>query len=531
MSNSYQGLSSALAQGPSTSAGTSSGTSSVLSSPYATGRFGSVPGTRSSTTQTTPTPTTPNISNGGFLDFLITVIAMILVLQSHKIVKSFLDHLFPGGGGHGPGALVSGLMEGAGMAVGKSLFRGGKGMVKTGVGMTGAAAMGGLAAAHKYAKENGSVFGSEGGILGGMKQRITPDLKALNPPDIQALPPDQGPRMDGPKGFTMGGGAAPGTGTESNAGMSGSSSTGMGSTSSMSFGPGMNSTGTSGTSSGTSGLFDAQSLRHGAHTQLRPSAQSKVEELGKLNASKTPGGLVGAFAQGAKERFTADAKHKLTGQKGYAGGAHSWLGVAAQEFGGQREQDAEHQMIRDSYLPSKQLMDAAEKSDPLALSDLGQVGQHQGLMEEGLQWIEQGQTLQRALQPEYVRAKVEYDQSHQEVEGLGMILDGYRANGQTNTPAFQQVQSQYDVALGRHQSAEEQFGIRKSQMTQAQNRTARGEQRVVTSQNAIAKINMGWYAERERRSPRMVQVAQARAQRKGLSDLGQAPYAKRERRT
>lgn len=544
---SYQGLSSALPQTTTTSSGqtiptllpagpsiysSNTGASSnnsgsaiqtttgnpVLTTSTSSGSPTTSPAKTTSSTSTTPKTTTPNISNGGFLDFLIAVVAMILVLQAHKLAKSFLDHLFPGGGGgHGPGALVSGLMEGAGIAVGESIFKGGKGLAKTGASMGGSAAVGGLAAAHKHVKASGgNVFGKDG-ILGGIKKASSQ----------KALPPDQGIRMDGPKGFTMG--ASTGAGTQTT--MSGGSSTGQtGSGASwMSFGPKVNH---DGKHRSASGLFDSQSFQNGAHTQLRPSAQSKLDELSKFSNSKpTVGGILNAFGQGAQERFKADALHKASGKKGYAGGTKSLLGVATQEFGQQKDQAIESQAIRDSYVPSKQLLDAAGQQDPLALSDLGQIGHHQSQMDEGVQWIEQGQTLQQALQPEYDQSMADYDQTSQEVDGLGLMLDGYRANGQTNTPEFQKSEANYEAAKVRRQSAEEKFGLRQSQMKQAQSMVDRGEQRVIASQNAISKINMGWYSQSLRNSPRMVQVAQTRANRKGLSDLGQVPSARKGRRS
>jgi len=465
---------------------------------------GSSTTTTSSSTSQTPA-TAPNVSNGGFLDFLIAVFAMILVLQSHKLTKTFLDHLFPGGGGgKGPGALMSGLLEGVGMSAGKSIFKGGKNLAKTGAGMTGAAAVGGLAAAHKHAKEKGGVFGKEG-ILGAMKKRI---------PELKALPPDGGARMGGPQGFTMG--------------SSGTKANGAGAYS-MSFGPGSGTTPSFSNTSHPSGMFDSQSQRSGAHTQLRPSAQNKLDELSKLSKTPMEGGIFGAFAKGAKERFTSDAKHKLTGQRGkYAGGANSMLGLMGQEFGDKDGGNFEQQMIHDSYVPGKALVEAADKNDPMALADLGRIGQHQVEMDEGVGWMEQGQTLRQALESDYDHAKAQHDTASQDVDGFGMMLAGYHANGQLNTPEYQQIASQYQVAQERQKAAKEQFGLRETQMNNAQDMIQRGEQRVISSQNKISKINMGWYPENLQSAPRMVQAAQARANRKGLSDLGQPPHARKE---
>lgn len=522
----YQWLSPGALSAGSTSTSSSNNGSTSASNPYASGHLGVQPSVTTST-NTAPAPTTPNVSNGGFLDFMIAVFAMILVLQAHKLTRSFLDHLFPGGGGHGPGSLMSGLMEGVGMSAGSAIFNKGKGLVKTGAGMGGAATVGGLAAAHKYMKENGGAFGKDG-ILGGIKKMVTPDLKQLNAPGVKALPPDQGTRMNGPNGFTMG--DAPGGAGASSAGATGTSSgTGTGS---MSFGPSMGSASTS--SSSTSGLFDPQSNRNGAHTQLRPSAQGKMDELSKLAKRDVKGGVFGAFAKGAGDRFKVDAKHKLMGGKGkYAGGANSVLGVAGQEFSGKSaDERAENQIMRDTYLPGKDLMAAADKNDPMALSDLAQIGQHQSEMEEGMQWIDQGQTMQQAIQPQYDQAEAEFDAASQERDGLSIMMNGYIANGQENTPEFAQIQEKYQVADQRFTGAQKQFKLRETQMGDAQNMVSRGEQRVVSSQNAIGKINMGWYPENMRNAPRFVQAAQARANRKTLSDLGQAPSsgAKRSRR-
>lgn len=491
---------------------------SSQSNPYLTGRLGTTP-TTSTTTKQPAKPTTPNLSNGGFLDFLIAVFAMILVLQSHKLIRSFLDHLFPGGGGHGPGALLSGLMEGIGMSTGAAIFDKGKNLTKTGVGMGGAATVGGLAAAHKYMKENGGAFGKDG-ILGGIKKMVKPDLKQLNPPDIKALPPDQGARMNGPQGFTMRDSADPGVGPDGMGDMFGSSGAGS-SGSSMSFGPNM--TPSSSPSSHASGLFDPQSNRNGAHTQLRPSAQGKMDELSKLNPKKSLTGLVNAFGDGAATRFAADLDHKLSGNKNYAGGAKSLYGVAKQEFGKQGDQAAEAQMIRDTYLPGKDLMAAADKNDPMALSDLSRIGQHQSDMEEGMRWMDQGQTLQQSLQPDYDQAKAEFDAASHERDGFGLMLDGYQANGQVNTPEFKQIQGRYQVVDQRYTVAQEQLKLRQKQMDNASQMIHRGEQRMFSSQNAIGKINMGWYPENARSAPRMIQAAQARANRVTLSDLGRTP--------
>lgn len=205
------------------------------------------------------------------------------------------------------------------------------------------------------------------------------------------------------------------------------------------------------------------------------------------------------------------------------------LGLMGQEFGDKDGGNSEQQMIHDSYVPGKALVEAADKNDPMALADLGRIGQHQVEMDDGVGWMEQGQTLRLALESDYDHAKAQYDTVSQEVDGFGMMLAGYHANGQMNTPEYQQIASQYQVAQERQKAAKEQFGLRETQMNNAQDMIQRGEQRVISSQNKISKTNMGWYPENLQSAPRMVQAAQARANRKGLSDLGQPPHAQKER--
>ena len=62
--------------------------------------------TSSSSTPPASSPAAPATSNGGFLDFIVAIVALVMMLNAHKFTKELLDHLFPGGGkGHGPGAM------------------------------------------------------------------------------------------------------------------------------------------------------------------------------------------------------------------------------------------------------------------------------------------------------------------------------------------------------------------------------------------------------------------------------------------
>jgi hypothetical protein len=506
-----------------------------------------------STTTPAPAPTTaaPATSNGGFLDFIVAIAALVMMLNAHKFIKELLDHLFPGGGkGRGPGAIMSGLMEGVGMEAGMMAFKKGTGAMKAGAGVMAAGGIGGLASAMKYAKDAGGLIGKDG-LVGGMFNRAT---KSAGGNQLGLYPPGlpSGPDTADPTGFTMndpdsGGGMSfgPGTPSEESGTATGGGTGGMGSTSAGVGGIGVvgsvSRAGTSGTGASTSGgLFDGASKRNGAATQLRPSAQSKLSELSNAKQKGTVGGMAAAFVGGAASRAWGDIKHKAAGGKGYAGtgqnadgkpnaGARNILGVAAQEFGGMKNHGAENQVNRDAFVPNKHLMKAADSNDPMAAEDMGRIGTHQSQMEEGAKWMEQGYALQRAIQPDYEAAQTNYDSVSHEVAALDIAKRGYEAQGLTNTPEYQAVAEQHEMAFNRQGAAKITLDNRQKQWDSATNMVHSGDRRMHQSQDAISKINWSWTPEQQRSAPRMMKAAQARAQRKTLSDLGQPPNRQSKR--
>lgn len=469
------------------------------------------------TTHTPPKAPIVTPTNGGFLDFLVAIAALIMMINAHKFAKQFLDYLLPGGGGgKGLGSLMSGIVEGAGMEMGWSAMKKGGQVVKTAGGMAASGGIAGLASAMKYSKDTG-LLGKDGAV-GSMLNKTksaTSGALGLYPPglpsgkDIPKLPPD-------PTQFTM---RDPVSGTD------GSSGGGFG----MSFGPSASSGSSSASPSGA--LFDGGSMRNGAATQIRPSAKSKLNDLKQEHEKGTVSGAMKAGFGGALNRIKSDAKHKATGKRGYAGvgmdeygnqnrSANNILGVASQEFGGHRE---DQQLARDAFVPGKHLMDEADQGDLFALTDVAKIGQHQADMEQGMQWLEQGQSFHQKLMPEYESAQKEVEASASDVDTYGIMKSAYEAKGMTATPEYQEIESRYTAAVTRKQAAESILAPLSSQKEQAETLMRRGDDRVRDSQDAISKINWSWKPEKKQNSARLIQKAQARGNRPSLSGLGQAP--------
>lgn len=471
------------------------------------------------TPPTTPPPPSATTTNGGFLDFLVAIAALIMIANAHKFARQFLDHLIPGGGGgRGMGSLMSGILEGAGMEIGWSGMKQGGRMMKAAGGVATAGGIGGLAAAMKYSKESGGMLGKDD--VGSMLRKTTSadgGPLGLYPPGLPGGK-DTPKRLPGPRQSTSGDSNG---GTSESGGSGGATASGFG----MSFGPRMESGADSRASSGVGSLFDGASTRNGAATQMKPSAQGKLQEV---SPKGTTGGVAKAFLGGAANRMKKDIMHKATGGKGYAPAgegdrsAHNLLGVMGQELGGYRKHEAKNQLDREAFVPGKHLMDSADRGDGFALADVGRIGQHQAEMEEGMQWLEQGNTLKQAIQPDYDAAKSNLYQAEHETNALDVIRDKYKAQGMTNSPEYQEITSRYTAAKTRQEVAESTFKAKENQMTSAENTIIRGDQRVQSSQDAISTINWSWMPERQQNASWMVQAAQARANRPSLSGLGQA---------
>ncbi|WP_206922848.1 hypothetical protein [Alicyclobacillus suci] len=453
------------------------------------------------------------MTSSNFIDLLVAVFAMILMLISHKLIKSFLDHIFPGGHGHGPGALLSGMMEGLGMAAGRKLFDGGISLAKTGASLTSAAGIAGVASALSHMR-NKKAFG-EDGLLSG----VTKATSAVSASEPNGLYPGSLPTEENetttffpPTGFTM-------SDTEPSGFETGKSN------SSMSFGAplGESDAGFSATQrpgAASQSVYDSQSTLYGAKTQLRPSAQSRMEELSGLRNA----GVGEAFLNGAKGRLKSDAMHLLSGERGkFSGGVNSIFAVARQEFG----KNGDNKMVRDSYLPSIELLNAARNGDQFAMSDMAQIGKYQNDMDQGLQWYEQGLALANAIQPDYDSAQAELDNASQELDGISVIKHQFESSGDTSSPMYQSISTQYEHAIQRKETASAIFSSRAQQMKSANDMIERGEKRMLNAQNNISKINMGWYSPNQQSSGRILQAAQARAKRITLSDLGQSPAGHR----
>ena len=450
-----------------------------------------------------------NTTAGGFLDFLIAITTLVLILQAHKLAKHFLDQLFPGGGGSGPGALISGLMEGIGMTAGSKAL----GLTKKGLGMAASGGMGGLASALRNAK-NADLFGNDSvkGMGGAFKSpRRSPSVLG----DDERLPASEPMALPGPEGSNDFGSGGPTASDEGNTGSS--SGTATDGTSSFSM-PRHSSTSSSGANVGD-GLFDATSKQGGAYLKLRPSARNKIEELAQLPANSEDK----AFAIGAGQAIKGHVNHALEKGNLRGSGIGGIMNNGNKTLGQYKDATERDQMVRDSYVPTQNLLKAARKNDPMAMSDLERIGGHQQEMEDGMTWMERGQTLQQSIQPEYDQAQKEYDDASQEVDGIGFMMDQYRSQGATNAPEYKGMEASYQRAVERQSTAKTTLDTKQEQMNRAKNMTQRGERRVISAQNSISQINMGWYPENKRSSARMVQAAQDRANRVTLSDLGQSP--------
>ncbi|MCL6634118.1 MAG: hypothetical protein K6T63_16020, partial [Alicyclobacillus herbarius] len=259
------------------------------------------------------------------------------------------------------------------------------------------------------------------------------------------------------------------------------------------------------------GLFDPASRSNGAYTRMMPSSK---EKLAALEGRPSYQNAMEAFFGEAGRRLKQDIHHKATGgrRSGYAG-ANNLLGVAMQEFGGA---GAEGKIRHDTTLPSKELLKAADEGAPEAIEDLNRIGQYQGAMEQGLQWMLGGEEWQQRLAPIHESAQQEYQAAEDEVNVRAVELDMLRHANQEGTPAFAQRQTAYREAVARRDSAQKRYESIHSQMERARNLSQRGEKRIIDSQNAIGKINWKYY---KSPSQSMVRQAQIYANRVGLSDL------------
>ncbi|WP_067936958.1 hypothetical protein [Alicyclobacillus kakegawensis] len=515
------------------------------------------------------------MTTGPFVDFLVALAALVLMLMTHKFIRSFLDHLIPfGSGPHGPGSLISGLMEGIGIGMGEKFLDAGKTAAKVTGGMGAAAGIAGLAGARKYLKENGLKKslpalkkpdppngGGGGGVAGSNRTSGQWPGAKKAPFGLLPSPKEQGWTMTDPftgevyqgpgvNGFSHSpldgesasafglGGDTSTAGDQADrakmgdtpfgmAGMSGTSST-----SSTSSETGMASkTGISGSNSsakktGASGapLFDPASRANGAYTRMMPSSK---EKLARLEGRPSYQNAMHAFFGEAGRRLGQDMRHKaLGGRRGGYAGANNLLGVAMQEFG---EGSAQAKIQHDMNLPSIELLKAAEIGGPEseAAQDLARIGQYQQGIEQGLQWISMGEQMQEKISPMYESAKEAYENAENEVSARAVELDLLRHANQEGTPQFVQHEAAYREAMARRDATKEQYQSIQAQMERAKNLSQRGEKRIIDSQNAIGKINWKYY---KTPSQSMVRQAQMYANRVGLDDLSSPSGARGVRR-
>jgi hypothetical protein len=516
------------------------------------------------------------VTTGPFVDFLVALAALVLMLMTHKFIRSFLDHLIPfGSGPHGPGSLISGLMEGIGIGMGEKFLDAGKTAAKVTGGMGAAAGIAGLAGARKYLKENGlkkslpalkkpDPSGEVGAGVAGPNRVSGQKLGTKKAPfGFLPSPKEQGWTMTDPftrevyqgpgiQGFSQApldeeSAAAFGLGDDTQsttgdqadrakmgtigdtpfgiAGMYGASSTSSTSTSGemgMAGQTGISDKNSSAKSASRSPLFDPASRTHGAYTRMMPSSKDK---LAKLEGRPSYQSAMKAFFGEAGRRLKQDAHHKATGWRhgGYAG-ANNLLGVAMQEFGGA---GAEGKLRHDTTLPSKELLRAAAEGVPEAVDDLTRIGQYQVAMEQGLQWMMNGEEWQQKLAPLHETARTEYEAAENDVSVRAIELDVLRHANQEGTPEFVRREAAYREAVARRDAAKERYESIQAQMDRAKNLSQRGEKRVIDSQNAIGKINWKYY---KSPSQSMVRQAQMYANRVGLDDLSSPSGARGVRR-
>ncbi|SFU95241.1 hypothetical protein [Alicyclobacillus macrosporangiidus] len=475
------------------------------------------------------------MTTGPFLDFLVAVVALVLMLQSHRLIRSFLDHLIPygGGGRSGPGALLSGLMEGIGIGMGEKFLGAGVNAMKATAGLAASAGIAGLAGARAFLKQAslkkhlpkitgrddsavkssspGNVFES---LTGGNDAALglpSPEAEAWTMFDPFTSQTHRGP------------GIARVLNTTGTAGTTGASTTEAGAAGSEPR-KGRN---TTGFGSSDAPLFDHASRVHGAHTRLMPSS---MEKLAALEQRPTYRNAANAFLGEARRRLKQDLHHKATSfhlghrSSGYAG-AHNILGVAMQEFG---DRSAESKLYHDSTLPSVELLRAAAEGGPNsdAAEDLTRIGQYQSELEQGMRWMMEGDEQQQRLSPSYESAKAAYEFAEDEVNVAAARLDEARQAKHEGTPMFAQLQAEYEHAIRRRDEAKDRYLPLKAQMERARNLSQRGEKRVVDAQNSISRINWKYY---KNPSQSMMQQARVRANRVGLSDLS-SPWGGRRAR-
>lgn len=456
---------------------------------------------------------TGNTTNGGFLDFIVAITCLICMLMTHKFIRHFLDMLIPAGGRGG--MFGSALMEGMGLTVGSKIASGGMKAAKSIGGLTGAAGIAGLASALKKPVDMNAMKqslkkplaggvatgGAKGGALGLYPGGIgtSPDPLSLGD---GAMKYGDGFTMHDPGMDDNSGGGIPGggAGTGSTDASSGFSSASAGS--SMFSGASGNATGN------TRAVFDKGSKASGAFTKLSPGA----------------GGALDRFMSGAGNRLKSDVKHKLRNGDGsfrgsYAGGADNLLGVAMQELKGVRQHNAGSTVSHDTMVPSKEITKAAGNHDSFAEIQMQNIGRHQADMLQGYEWMEQGQQLMDATEPQFEEVGMELEALDNDFDKSSSMVTAMEFAGLSESTAYQEAQQNQAAIETQRQEVKHRYERLQAQMESGQRMYQRGEKRVINAQNNIGKINYGFYGDRKRNSKYMIDAAAKAAGRKSLSDL------------
>lgn len=453
-----------------------------------------VSSTGTSTTSTATQAATGNqamaTTTGPFLDFMVTFVALVMILMTHKFIRSFLDSIIPTGSGGGPATLMSGLMEGVGIGIGSQAVGAGMGIAKAGAGLGASAGIAGLAGARSFLKGKESLKTplSLGGGGGSPIENATP----------LRLPSPNG-QTEG-KGWTM---------TDPTF-LGGAKGLGVGNFSFGASGEPMLSAERESTAQGSS-MFDSASVpgMGSAYTQMMPSAKDKLASLQNKPQYKS---ATGAFFSEASRKLKQDVRHKATHRGGGYDGAQNLMGVAMNEFG---DRGAERKLQHDQSLPSSELMKAAAYGGPEsdAAQDLVQIGQHQRMMDKGMEWITEGDNEQQAILPAYEAARSNYELAERDVNLLGANLAQARDAGMEGTPQLVQAQAAYEQAVQRRDVAKAQYLPVQARMERAQTLSERGTRHVAQAQNAISQINWKYYTPSES----MMRQAQLAATTRGLS--------------
>lgn len=472
--------------------------------------------------QVQQTPQTPNqgaATNGGFLDFIVAIGAMFMMLQSHKLTRSFLDAIWPNppGGGRvsGPGGVMKGMMAGIGMTMSRKLINGGINAAKTGVGVAATGGVGGLAGGMKYAKSSdllGGFLGSGGKGSGGLGN-LWQGLGGGKPPGGSGGGEGGAtPLLEGSKQSLSGLGEFVGFAREAET----AAAAGFAAES----------------------LFDSGSTSSGTALALKPSSATKLGLKNGGNSAheqkKSLGGLLGAIGTGAAEGIGRNALHKMTGNRGFVAsdgsGSRNLLGHTIAEFGTVADQTAAQEVSRNSFLPSTELVNAAT-TNPLAKQDMQKIGQYQHEIDAGQNQLEQAVALQETIRPQYESAFADYQSAENDLNGLEIFKTGYESNGMTNTPEYQQVVANHQVAIERYQAAKTNYETQRGQMERSENMIRTGEARKNTAMNNISKINQNWMPGYKQKNKRFIEAAQAHANRPTLSDLSKPnPYASQKKK-